>query len=131
MRADDLRRLAKRTGFDVGTLEKDYALTWLLNGIYSDDSGLRNVLVFKGGTAIRKVYFPEWRLSEDLDFTMSQKVEAPVVKHDLEEVFASIAVRSKITYSLRDFYLGEFSITGDAHFLGNQANARLEPIRAQ
>ncbi len=66
MNEGELRRTAKTTGFDLATLEKDYALTWLLSGIYSRDSKLRELLIFKGGTAIRKIYFPEWRLSERL-----------------------------------------------------------------
>lgn len=45
-------------------IEKDYALGWVLFGISQTTE-----LVFKGGTALAKVYFPEtWRLSEDLDF---------------------------------------------------------------
>ena len=32
MDENDLRRLARKTGFNVATLEKDYALTWLLSG---------------------------------------------------------------------------------------------------
>jgi predicted nucleotidyltransferase component of viral defense system len=32
-------------------------LTWLLSGIYWEDSKLRDILIFKGGTAIRKVTF--------------------------------------------------------------------------
>ena len=30
---------------------------------------LGNRLVFRGGTALRQVYFPDWCHSEDLDFT--------------------------------------------------------------
>jgi len=66
MDENDLRRRARKTGFNVATLEKDYALTWLLIGIYLEDSKLRYILIFKGGTAIRKIYFSEWRLSEDI-----------------------------------------------------------------
>ncbi len=62
MDENDLRRQARKTGFDVATLEKDYALTWLLSSIYWNESKLRDLLIFKGGTAIRKIYFPEWRL---------------------------------------------------------------------
>jgi len=32
MDENDLRRRARKTGFNVATLEKDYALTWLLSG---------------------------------------------------------------------------------------------------
>jgi hypothetical protein len=43
MDENDLRRRARKTGFNVATLEKDYALTWLLSDIYQDDSKLRLV----------------------------------------------------------------------------------------
>jgi len=43
--------------------------------IYQEDSKLREILIFKGGTAIRKIYFPEWRLSEDMDFTIMQEID--------------------------------------------------------
>lgn len=68
MDENELRRWARKTGFNAATLEKDYALTWLLSGIYREDSKLRDILIFKGGTAIRKIYFPEWRLSEAKKF---------------------------------------------------------------
>lgn len=49
-------------------LEKDYALSYLLAGIATVPS-LAESLVFKGGTCLRKAYFPGYRFSEDLDFT--------------------------------------------------------------
>lgn len=118
MEADDLRRLARRTGFDAGTLEKDYALTWLLSGIYSEDSKLRDILIFKGGTAIRKVYFPEWRLSEDLDFTILQKVTPETVRQSFEHVFPPLKDASKIAYSLSSFNHSKHAIFADVQFLG-------------
>src|SRR5690606_37226208 len=49
-------------------VEKDYALSYLLAGIFAVDA-LRNSLVFKGGTCLRKAYFRGYRFSEDLDVT--------------------------------------------------------------
>ena len=49
-------------------LEKDYVISWILRGVYSN-AYLKERLIFKGGTLLRKVYYPEYRLSEDLDFT--------------------------------------------------------------
>lgn len=37
-------------------LERDYAISWILAGI-SKISSLRELLVFKGGTALKKCYF--------------------------------------------------------------------------
>jgi predicted nucleotidyltransferase component of viral defense system len=49
-------------------LERDYLLSWILAGINQVDA-LRGTLVFKGGTALKKCYFGDYRFSEDLDFT--------------------------------------------------------------
>jgi hypothetical protein len=37
---------ARKTGFDVATFEKDYALTWLLSGIYWNESKIRDILLW-------------------------------------------------------------------------------------
>ncbi|MEA3374922.1 MAG: nucleotidyl transferase AbiEii/AbiGii toxin family protein [Chloroflexota bacterium] len=49
-------------------LEKDYALGYLLAGMARVPE-LHDVLVLKGGTALRKFYFRDYRFSEDLDFS--------------------------------------------------------------
>lgn len=49
-------------------LERDYLISWILAGISQVES-LRAHLVFKGGTALKKYYFGDYRFSEDLDFT--------------------------------------------------------------
>ena len=118
MDENDLRRRARKTGFNVATLEKDYALTWLLSGIYWEDSKLRDFLIFKGGTAIRKIYFPEWRLSEDMDFTIMQEVDPQSLKLAFEQVFLSVRKRSSIVYSFSAFNAREYAIFADIQFLG-------------
>jgi len=63
----ELRELSVETGVPVGTIEKDLAITCILLAISANR--LHAHLVFKGGTAIKKAYYPESRFSEDLDFT--------------------------------------------------------------
>jgi len=118
MDENELRRRARKTGFNLATLEKDYALTWLLSGIYRDDSKLKDIMIFKGGTAIRKIYFPEWRLSDDMDFTIMQEVDPSALKQSFEQVFSSVSKRSSIIYSFSSFNTGEFAIFADVQFLG-------------
>lgn len=67
-----LRRLADKQQIPLGTLEKDYALTNLLSIIARFPK--LNSMVFKGGTAIKKIYFERFRFSEDLDFTCSEDI---------------------------------------------------------
>lgn len=69
MKHDDLKIMAKRLRINVNTIEIDYAITVFLN-VFSY-CPLKNNLVFKGGTSIKKTLFPEFRFSVDLDFTIS------------------------------------------------------------
>ncbi|EKD44166.1 MAG: hypothetical protein ACD_71C00222G0025 [uncultured bacterium (gcode 4)] len=67
--------------FDILKLEKDFLLTLILIKFgekYPD-------LVFKGGTCLNKVYFPYFRLSEDLDFVLNMNVGRSVRKTILKE----------------------------------------------
>ena len=50
-------------------IEKDYVLSWILNGI-AQHKELSKLIVFKGGTVLKKIYFEDYRFSEDLDFTL-------------------------------------------------------------
>ena len=60
-------RLAREGGRRVpeAVLERDYCLSWFLVGL--SKTSLTDILAFKGGTAIKKCYVPDYRFSEDLD----------------------------------------------------------------
>jgi len=64
----EIAQLAHRLHLGDKTIELDYVLTWVLLAIAN--SPLREQLAFKGGTALKKVYEPDYRFSEDLDFTL-------------------------------------------------------------
>ena len=63
-----LEETRQRLGLHWEILERDYVLSWLLPGV-SCVEVLRDTLVFKGGTALKKCFFGDYCLSEDLDFT--------------------------------------------------------------
>jgi predicted nucleotidyltransferase component of viral defense system len=44
--------------------------------------------LFKGGTALKKCYFVDYRFSEDLDFTLSGEVSFETIQKELEAAFA-------------------------------------------
>jgi predicted nucleotidyltransferase component of viral defense system len=73
---------------DVGVIEKDHMLGWLLAGI-SIDAQLRGSWIFKGGTCLRKCYYETYRFSEDLDFTVIDG--GPENPEDLTPIFGRIA----------------------------------------
>ena len=58
----------ERLGIRWETLERDYVLSWVLAGI-SQVGRLKDTVIFKGGTALKKCYFGQYRFSEDLDFS--------------------------------------------------------------
>lgn len=49
-------------------IEKDYAISYILAGI-AKQPALYPSLIFKGGTALKKIFFGNYRFSEDLDFS--------------------------------------------------------------
>lgn len=69
-----LRKLAVKEKVPIGTIEKDYAITNILS-VISRFSKLEK-MVFKGGTAIKKIHFADFRFSEDIDFTCSEDISA-------------------------------------------------------
>jgi hypothetical protein len=63
-----IRSVAQAKQVQQFIVEKDYALSYLLATINATD-GLSENLVLKGGTALRKLYFADYRFSEDLDYS--------------------------------------------------------------
>ena len=78
----ELRQQAMRQGVALGALEKDYVLTLILRHLYAEESW-RETLVFKGGTALHKLYLNH-RLSLDLDFTAQEPVSLEAIRPALE-----------------------------------------------
>ncbi len=65
----EIQNKAREVGVRDQQIEKDYILSWILQGI-SQHKQLSQILAFKGGTVLKKVYFEDYRFSEDLDFTL-------------------------------------------------------------
>lgn len=74
-----IRSVARQKHVQQYIVEKDYALSYLLAAIVQAD-GLGENLVLKGGTALKKLYFADYRFSEDLDY--STRVMGPVKQID-------------------------------------------------
>jgi hypothetical protein len=70
---DRIRERTRQSGTQQMVIEKDYALSYILAGIAVQPE-LAQSLVFKGGTALKKLFFGNYRFSEDLDFST---VDAP------------------------------------------------------
>jgi len=71
----------ERTKLQWEIIERDYIVSWVLAGILANNK-LKEKLIFKGGTALKKCYFGDYRFSEDLDFTAMEGIP---VKEELEK----------------------------------------------
>lgn len=89
---------AQTTGFSPRLIEKDYYCTLVLKHLSQSES-LRNHLIFKGGTLLAKGLLGFFRLSEDLDFSVSNNFCEPrnqrrqlagAIKNSIGELLATI-----------------------------------------
>lgn len=96
-----IRRIARELGVRTDYAEKNYVNSWVLYGIY--ESGFGDDLLFKGGTALSKLYFPQtWRYSEDLDFTVDGRYEES--RETLREALDVAERTSGIEFTITDYY---------------------------
>lgn len=69
-------------------IERDYVLAWFLTGLA--EHSLREVLAFKGGTALRRCWFEDYRFSEDLDFTLIRPITLDEILSGFTEIYAAV-----------------------------------------
>jgi len=92
----ELLEKARERKLNLMIVEKDYVLGWLLYGFAKQSD-----LIFKGGTALSKIYFPRiWRLSEDLDFSII-KGEPETVLDKIEKILSAAQESSGIKFALK------------------------------
>ncbi|MFQ5334705.1 MAG: nucleotidyl transferase AbiEii/AbiGii toxin family protein [Flavobacteriales bacterium] len=94
-------------------IEKDYVISWVTYGI-ANNPFLKENLVFKGGTVLKKAYFPDYRFSEDLDFTFTGKdFDIEAIKSAFNELNEWVYEESRISLSVHNETLHE---TGNFNF---------------
>ncbi len=98
----ELKRLASDTGIHFSTLELDYCLGWMLYGI-SREHELYHGIVFKGGTALRKCYFKEYRFSQDLDYTCRKELPPDRLEPLIRNACRNASHMSGIGFELVEF----------------------------
>ena len=64
----EIEEKALQQNISRDTIEKDWVLGHFIDAIFSLKES-RDILIFKGGTCLKKCYFKNYRFSEDLDFT--------------------------------------------------------------
>lgn len=122
---NEVLNIASRLNLGHSTVEKDYVLGWLLDGIHNHPT--TKSWVFKGGTSLKKCFFETFRFSEDLDFTINQKemLNADELKNIFIEIADFLQEKVGIVFAPGNFKFkiipkenGNFSAQGVLHYTG-------------
>ena len=90
--------IATNQGLLPTTVQKDYVIGWLLEGI--SRHSVVSQWMFKGGTCLKKCYFETYRFSEDLDFTIhpDQILDIETIRQSLEDVTAWVETQCGLSF---------------------------------
>lgn len=94
----EIENIALQKGISRSTIDKDWVLGHFIDAIYNIPE-LKKALVFKGGTCLKKCWFPDYRFSEDLDFT-SRSQEFKLTGEHLNSITSLIENNTGIPLSV-------------------------------
>lgn len=98
----EIQNKAREVNVRDQQIEKDYALSWILQGIAKHDQ-LSKSIIFKGGTVLKKIYFKDYRFSEDIDFTLLDLgISNEQIFEWFDEVFAYVKDEANIPFEIID-----------------------------
>lgn len=134
----EIQQKASAVGVRDQQIEKDYILSWILLGI-SRHKQLSETIVFKGGTVLKKVYFEDYRFSEDIDFTLlNTDISNELIFEWFKEVFEFIKDQANIPLDFTDnnehedgginFYIGYIGPLGGQ---GNNKKVKVDISRSE
>ncbi|MDH7463532.1 nucleotidyl transferase AbiEii/AbiGii toxin family protein [Chitinophagaceae bacterium 26-R-25] len=134
----EIQQKARDVGVRDQQIEKDYVLSWILKGI-SQHEQLSKEIVFKGGTVLKKIYFEDYRFSEDLDFTLlNNEISNEHIFEWFKEVFEYVKENANIPLTIIDnnehedgginFYI---SYTGPLGGQGNNKRVKVDISRSE
>jgi predicted nucleotidyltransferase component of viral defense system len=98
--AAEIRRMAGALGVDPARVDLDYTLGWMLCGLWRQPK-VAEGWIFKGGTCLRKCYFPGYRFSEDLDFTLTHPITMDAARSIVDSAAQWVHQASGIDFTSR------------------------------
>ena len=103
IKPQEISKIASREGVRPQQIEKDYIISWVLWGLYNHGI-LKDALIFKGGTCIKKIFIEDFRYSEDIDFTLDPSLEKTLSDEEIykafNDLFGSIKEAANIDLSI-------------------------------
>ncbi|MCH7535425.1 MAG: nucleotidyl transferase AbiEii/AbiGii toxin family protein [Bacteroidetes bacterium] len=98
----ELSRISNIVGVRPLQIEKDYVVSWILWGI-SKSTFLRQNLIFKGGTCIKKIHIDDYRYSEDMDFTLNDdSISDDNIYAEFNNIFRLISKETRMGLSINE-----------------------------
>ncbi|GAI52412.1 unnamed protein product, partial [marine sediment metagenome] len=85
-----IQRLASQKEVSEDIIEKDYFMELILYYL-SDDNFFNERVIFRGGTALKKIYFSDYRYSEDLDFLIEDKEKLSDYSQRFDKILTKIS----------------------------------------
>ena len=99
----ELRQVAGRHWLGVGQAEHEYVILCAFDAL-AETPALAEAFCLQGGTALRQLYFADWRHSVDLDFSVLPGFSSADLETSLTDWFARTEARHGIEIVLRDFH---------------------------
>ncbi len=106
----EIKKQARVRNVPFSTIERDIAQIFLLNELRTFD------MAFKGGTCLQKIYFDNYRFSDDLDFTLMKPIDPDELEHSLKGVAHSVSDGSGIGFEFNEFKMVKNGFTGKFEF---------------
>ena len=113
----ELRRIAARAGIGAGQAEYEYVLLCALDAL-NRTQPFDETFCLKGGTALRLVYFPDWRRSIDLDFSVLPSFPAEKLRAEIERWLQEVEKLHGVRMSLKDFHKADGAARLRVSFIG-------------
>ena len=90
IKQSEIKNISRQYVVPISTIERDYAQSWILSFLPK--------MAFKGGTCLRKVYFKEYRFSDDLDFTLLEETDIANLEDEILNAIQQAKTRSNIEF---------------------------------
>lgn len=113
----ELRRVAGQAGMGVGQAEHEYALLCALDAL-AQTPLLSETFCLKGGTALRQLYFADWRHSVDLDFSVLPQFPGERLRAGLTDWFEQTDRLHGLQVSLASLHQADGAARVRARFVG-------------
>lgn len=91
IKQSEIKNISRQYVVPISTIERDYTQNWILSSLPK--------MAFKGGTCLRKVYFKEYRFSDDLDFTLLEETDIANLEDKILNAIQQAKTRSNIDFT--------------------------------